>query len=126
MKSRKLFTFVLLTFLFGSPAWAQIETIKAELTQSGIIQIPENEPLTHMYEINISDLNFTNQAEAIAFFKDYNGDGFFIRPVVHHDIAMVYLQLSQNPERSIDDWNTHLNAVMENKSLTRKSVRHAK
>ena len=126
MKSRKLVLFLLLTFLIGSPIWAQSNTTKAELTENGIIQLPENEPLSNSYEINISDLNFQSEAEAVAFFSNYNGDGFFMRPVFHKNIAIVYLQLKENPEWSVAEWNAHFNVAMENKVLTQKSVNHEK
>ena len=126
MKSRKHILILLLTFVMSSPIWAQSNVSKAELTKTGIIQLSLNEPLSDSYEINISDLKFKSETEAVAFFSNYNGDGFFMRPVFHQNIAIVYLQLKENPDRSVAEWNAHFNEAMAKKVLTQKSVNHEK
>ena len=126
MKSRKTIMFLAFTFLIGSPIWSQENANKAEITEKGIIQLPENKPLSNSYEFNISDLNFETETEAVAFFREFSFDGFFIRPVFHKNLAIVYLQIAENPSRTIADWNEHFYAAMENKLLTNKTINHEK
>lgn len=98
----------LLVLIIGVSASASAQEAVATLSKSGAVVLPESEPLKSAYQIDASLFNFESNESAIDFFQSKNNRDVSYRPVLHNDIVMVYLQLKQNPDWTIAQWNAYL------------------
>ena len=94
-------------FFLGSLTIAQAqEAVRASMDENGAITLPDSPEAASMYEVDISPLGFTDVNEAVEFFAPFNTDEAFIRPVISHGIAVLYLR--NHSDRSVDQWNDYL------------------
>lgn len=94
-------------FFLGTAVSAQAqEAIRASMDESGTIILPDSPEPASMYEFDISQLKFADVNAAVEFFRPFNSEEAFIRPVVSNGIAVLYLR--NHSDRSVDEWNAFL------------------
>lgn len=102
-----LFSLATGLFLLGSTLCAQAQaTVRASFDDSGTITLPDSPAPANMYELDISQLNFADVNEAVKFFSSFNTENAYIRPVVSHGIAVLYLR--SDSDQTVEGWNTYL------------------
>lgn len=86
----------------------QAQTKTATLHEDGTIEIPADEITDGNYEIDISVLDFQDDADAVEFFRTQSGESHFYRPVLHQNRAVLYLKTKNHPDRDAAQWNEYL------------------
>lgn len=112
---------ILIVFLLALPSIAQKDITKATITEKGIIQIPLDKPLLKSYEVDISDLNFKSDAEALDYFRKYSAALYFMRPVLNESKAILYLDTKSKSEWTVANWNLYLEDSMKSNLLTQNN-----
>lgn len=80
----------------------------AAISAEGAVLLENQVALEEVYEIDISNLNFSSQQEGLDYFRELNTPIAFYRPAVDLQKAFLYLQLNEQPEWTTADWNTYL------------------
>lgn len=107
MKTIKLSLIVFAFTLFSASTYAQPGN--ADISISGNVVLSVDQPLQSSYELDAAPFNFSDDAEAIEYFKTVNSREVQFRPILQNDVVMMYLQLKLHPEWTKADWTTYLN-----------------
>lgn len=107
MKRLLFATLAALFLTAGFNAKAQ-ETVHATVDDRGVIALPETPQPAQSYEFDITDMSFADEREAITYFRDFGTDQAFVRPVLSRGIAILYLDVKNHPDRSVEAWNDYL------------------
>ncbi len=110
--SRKLLLLPLLFvagMLFSQEAISQ-QKPAASLSNTGVLQLPTNLPLSPAYVVSLSSFGFANETQAVQFFSSKSYDSFFVRPNVSQNKAVIMLELDKHPGWTVTNWNNLLNS----------------
>jgi hypothetical protein len=121
-------TLMLLLLISITAIHTQAQTQSAAIARKGHIILPAETALQEVYEFDISPLNFENELDAVAYFRDRADQFYFYRPVLAEQKALLYLQLEAQPDWTINDWNVHLKkrtVISGTENLTKTSTKTA-
>ena len=103
---RILFSLTLAAVLTFTAFTAQSQTLRqATIDDSGVISLPATDTPERAYQFDISDLQFASIQEAVDFFKEFNTNEAFVRPILNQGIAVLYLPDAD--EKSVGQWNAY-------------------
>ncbi|MCA1750373.1 MAG: hypothetical protein ABR572_08465 [Cryomorphaceae bacterium] len=86
----------------------QAQSKTATLHMDGTVEVPAEEITDGNYDIDISDFDFQDDAEAIEYFRNQGGESHFYRPVLSQNRAVLYLKIKNHPDHDAAQWNDYL------------------
>lgn len=103
----KLFPLIFTLTLAALAFQTQAQPVEAEINNKRALVLPSGEP-AEMYTFDLSSFQFDNASEAIEYFKEFNTEEAFIRPIPEKNIGVLHLNLQKFPDRNLSEWNAIL------------------
>jgi hypothetical protein len=80
----------------------------ATLTEEGKLILPADQPLAETYLFDLSQFEFENSSEMVAFLSNKSGEGYIVRAVPSQNKGVLMLNCSDKQSWTCSDWNEHL------------------
>ena len=103
---------ILLAIALGSGA-LQAQTIATAQMADGVVLLDENAPLTFQYQLDMQDMTFENEQEALDFFTQYNTQRASFLVYFEEKRVEIHIELRMEPTWTISDWNAYLLEIMK-------------
>lgn len=109
---------MLLLILFAEISQGQ-KAPYAKLTQSGVIILPTDRPLSETYILDMASLQFNSDDDLIKFLSTRSQDLYLMRSRSSKNEGVLVLQTSSKPEWGIQQWNEFFVREGKNKPLSK-------
>lgn len=110
------FTTVLM--LCGAQMNAQ-ETRQVDLSDEGIISIPEEHEPNGRFEFDISHMDFDSDSEMSQFFQSRCFENFVMRALPHENKVYMVVRGDKQPNWTVSDWNAHIAGQLAELPITK-------
>ena len=95
----------------SSLAYAQSERVATLDKQSQVISVDESIPFGYMYQLDISDYDFSSKAATTEYFKKITTDLVSYKIDHENQEVEVILNVRKKPNWQVKDWNNYLKSI---------------